>query len=125
MCKLKGLLALVLTLAVIGLLGGRAYQDSLQPSLAALPLPYKAVQLTGGRVLYGKLDRTWSHYPILHDIYVVQQQQDPKTQQVASSLVRLGQEQMVLNIDHVVLVQSVEPDSPVGKAIANNDASAH
>ena len=125
MRKLTGGLALFLTLSLVVLLGLRAWQSSLQPALSTLDTPFKAIQLIGGRVLYGKLDRAWTHYPVLHDIYVVQQQQDPRTQQVTSSLARLGQEKMVLNTEHIVLIQTVDPDSPVGKLIAQGEASAH
>lgn len=125
MRKLIGGLALFFLLSLVGLFGLRIYQGSLQPALATLDTPFKAVQLIGGRVLYGKLERAWTNYPVLHDIYVVQQQQDPKTQQVTSSLARLGQEKMVLNTAHIVLIQTVDADSPVGKLIAQNEAAAH
>lgn len=125
MRKLMGGLALFFLLSLVGLFALRVYQDSLQPALATLDTPFKAVQLIGGKVLYGKLDHAWTDYPVLHDIYVVQQQQDPNTQQVTSSLVRLGQEKMALNTAHIVLIQTVDADSPVGKLIAQNEAAAH
>lgn len=122
MRKVMATLVLLLGLVIAGLLGLRVYQTSLAPSLGSLNTPYKAVQMIGGQVLYGQFDNTYSQYPVLHDIYVVRRTEDPKTQQVSSSLVGLGKERIVLNAAHIVMIQPVLPDSPVGRIL---DQGAH
>jgi hypothetical protein len=118
-------LAVLLALVLAGLLGLRAYQSSLQPALSTLDTPFKAVQLIGGQVLYGKLGSAYTNYPVLRDVYVIRRQADPSNQQITSKLVKLGQERMILNSAHIVLIETVNPDSALGKMIAQNEAAGH
>jgi hypothetical protein len=123
MRKFLGGFALLLILMLVGLLGLRSYQSSLQPSLSSLDTPFKGVHLIGGQVYYGKLENAYSNFPVLKHVYVIQNQADPKTQEVRSSLVKVEQGRIILNTAHIVLIEPVKPDTPLGKLIEQNEAA--
>jgi hypothetical protein len=84
--------------------------------------PYQAVLLDNGQVYYGKLQDAESPYPVLTDVYYIQNKVDPQTKAVSNVLVRRGKEwhapdRMVLNARHVILIEPVGPNSQVAKLI--------
>ena len=84
--------------------------------------PFQAVMLDSGIVYFGKLSGYGTRNPVLTDVYYVQSQQDPKTRQVTSQLVRLsaqphGPDRMVLNPNHIVAVEPVATVSTVATLI--------
>jgi hypothetical protein len=88
-----------------------------------LATEYQAVLLSNGTVYYGKLEHPESAHPILRDVYYVQTQVDNKTKEVSNTLVKRGNEwhapdHMVLNGNHILLMEPVAPDSAVSKLIA-------
>jgi hypothetical protein len=89
---------------------------------AVLSTPYQAVYLTSGQVFMGRLEGFPGPYPVLRDSYYFQTQINPDTKQPQASLIRRGKEWhapqvMVLNATHILFVESVAPDSRVGKLI--------
>jgi hypothetical protein len=87
--------------------------------------PYQAVLLDTGLVYYGKVTGLDTDYPVLHDVYYVQQATDEKTRQVSTVLVRRGNEwhspsMTVLNARHIVLVEPVGANSKVAQLIAED-----
>jgi hypothetical protein len=84
---------------------------------------YQAVLLDNGQVYYGKLERARSEYPVLTDVYYVQNQVNPQTKEVTNILVRRGNEwhapdRMYLNARHIVLIEPVGANSKVAQLIA-------
>jgi hypothetical protein len=83
---------------------------------------YQAVLLTNGHLFFGKLERGDRGYLILRDVFYFQSQVNPETKQVTNTLLKRGREfhgpaVMYLNAEHVVIIESVSPDSQVAKAI--------
>lgn len=110
----------VLLVAVVGLLAWPYVRAARTP---AFETPYQAVLLTGGQVYFGKLEGFGTPYPVLHDIYYVQNKVDPETKNVTSILIQRGSEwhapdRMYLNPGHIILVEPVGPNSQVAKFIA-------
>jgi len=87
---------------------------------------YQAVLLTNGSVYYGKLEGLGGPFPVLRDVFYVQAAADPNTKQTTNVLIRRGKEwhapdYMVLNANHILLVEPVTP----GSRVANLIAEAH
>jgi hypothetical protein len=85
--------------------------------------PYQAVLLTNNNVYYGKLEGLGTAYPILRDVFYIQTTVDPNTKQSAAVLIRRGKEWhgpdfMVLNAQHVLLIEPVTEGSRVAQLIA-------
>lgn len=86
---------------------------------------YQAVLLDTGLVYYGKVTGLDTDYPVLHDVYYIQQATDDKTKAVNNILVRRGNEwhgpaMTVLNARHIVLVEPVGANSKVAQLIAED-----
>jgi hypothetical protein len=84
---------------------------------------YQAVLLDNGQVYYGKLEHARSEYPVLTDVYYVQNQVNPQTKEVTNILVRRGNEwhapdRMYLNARHIILIEPVGANSKVAQLIA-------
>ena len=85
---------------------------------------YQAVLLSNGQVFFGKLENFGSPQPILREVYYVRTTPASKEgAQPTSVLVKRGQEwhspsYMVLNAEHIILVETVGNDSKVAKLIA-------
>lgn len=83
---------------------------------------YRAVLMSDGMVLFGKLHLLGTPYPVLTDVYYVQTATDPKTHKPTSVLVKRGQEwhapdRTVLNASQIVLIEPVTNDSKVMQLI--------
>jgi hypothetical protein len=84
---------------------------------------YQAVLLDNGQVYFGKLDGAGTEFPVLTDVYYIQNKIDPQTKAVSNVLVRRGKEwhspdRMILNGRHVILIEPVGGGSQVAKLIA-------
>jgi hypothetical protein len=88
------------------------------------PNTYYAVLLTNGSVYFGKLEGYGtSDYPILRDVFYVQSGMNQQTKEVSNVLLKRGAEwhspnQMVLQKQHIVLVEPVGANSQVAQLIA-------
>jgi hypothetical protein len=100
--------------------------DSLRGAQSAVPIKfsteYQAVFLDNGQVYFGKLENPESTYPLLRNVFYVQNQVNQETKQTVSLLVKRGKEWhepdvMYLNQRHVVMVEPVAPNSKVGQLI--------
>ena len=85
--------------------------------------PYQAILLDNGQVYYGKLDGLGGPFPIMRDVFYTRTELDPKTKQSSVVLLKRGKEwhqpdHMVINIQHVLLIEPVSPDSKVASLIA-------
>jgi hypothetical protein len=84
--------------------------------------------LDNGQLLFGKLEENSTGYATLRDVFYVQNQVERESGKVSSVLVRRGQEShrpdaMYINARHIVLVESVAPDSPIANLIAQNQSA--
>jgi hypothetical protein len=119
----KGRIALIaLLLVIVAATGVLAVRWPWLRASAAIDTPYQAVFLTNGQMLFGRLSGLGSPYPVLTEIYYIQTQLGAEKKTV-SALVRRGKEshapdRMVINAQHILLVEPVKPDSPVAKLIA-------
>jgi hypothetical protein len=88
----------------------------------AFATPFQAVLLDNGQVYYGKVEGLGSDFPIVRDVYYVQQSQDPTTKAVTNVLIRRGQEwhgpdYTVINARHLVMVEPIGSNSKVAELI--------
>jgi hypothetical protein len=119
----KGRIALIAVLLLVVVMAGiLAVRWPWRSARAAIETPYQAVFLTNGQMLFGRLSGLGSPYPVLTEIYYVQTQLGPEKKPV-SGLVRRGKEshapdRMIINAQHILLVEPVKPDSAVAKLIA-------
>ena len=119
----------ILMVAVLALAGAAGWSararaaGPVAPTGPRLDTLYQAVLLTNGQVYYGKLEGLGSAYPVLNDVYYVQVGVDTGTKQTKSVLLKRGNEwhapdRMVLNANHILLVEPVTPGSRVARLIA-------
>lgn len=85
--------------------------------------PYQAVLLDNNQVYYGKIQGVGTDYPVLTDVFYVQNVVNPQTKEVTNVLVRRGKEwhgpdRMVINSRHIILIEPVSPNSKVAQLIA-------
>jgi len=83
---------------------------------------YQAVLLDNGAVYFGRIEGLGTPYPVLRDVFYVQQGVNQQTREVTNVLVRRGQEwhapnRMILNARHIVFIEPVGKDSRVAKLI--------
>ena len=95
-------------------------RDRWRPSLTT---PYQAVILTNGQTLFGRLQRAGSAYPVLEDVFYIQNQTNPETKQSSMVLVKRGREwhepdSTTINAAHILFIEPVKPESRLGKLIA-------
>jgi hypothetical protein len=86
------------------------------------PTEYQAVYLDNGQVFFGKISETGSAFPILREAFFVQTQVDQEKKETKNLLIRRGAEGhgpdfMRLNVQHIVVIEPVAPDSRVAQLI--------
>jgi hypothetical protein len=113
------LLAIITILLVLQTLRGA--NDKIDP--ATLRTPYQAVLLSNGLVYFGKVDNANSHFLTLTDVYYIQTRATGGQDKTPPSvLVKRGKEwhapdRMTINLQDIVFIEPVAPDSTVGKLI--------
>ena len=100
-----------------------AYQNVRTHTAPAISTPYHAVLLTNGQAYFGRIENLDAEYPVLRDVYYIQSRVNQETKQVANILVKRGSEwhgpdRMIINREHVLLIEPVKEDSQVAKLIA-------
>src|SRR5438093_13506298 len=83
---------------------------------------YQAVVLDSGQVFYGRLEGFGTAFPVLREVYYYQQVINTEKHQFGSLLLKRskqlhGPDYMVLNARHIIMVESVTPDSTTQNAI--------
>ena len=127
--KMTGAITAVMAVALTTLVAVFVYQNSHAQAVPDLSTPYHAVALTNGQVYFGKVEGLGTDYTVLRDVYYIQSRQNPETKQVANVLVKRGGEwhgpdRMILNKQHVLLIEPVKADSQVAKLIADQAKQA-
>lgn len=81
---------------------------------------YQAVQLSDGRMYFGRLENPWSQYVRITDVYYFQSTEAGTGEM---TLIKLGKEahgpedKLEINREHVLFIQDLKSDSKVVKAI--------
>ena len=115
----------ILGIVITGLLAALVQQNSRVAAEPQLTTPWSGVLLTNGQAFFGRLEKAGSAFPVLRDVYYVRSQVNQETKQVTNTLVKRGQEwhgpdAMVLNKQHILLIEPVRPDSQMGRLIEEN-----
>jgi hypothetical protein len=115
-----GKIAAVAVLAALAGVAGEYW--FLAHRTVALTTPYQAVLLSNGAVYFGKMEGLGTPFPVLREVYYVQNSMDPQTKVVSNTLVKRGKEwhqpdRMILNASMIVLVEPVSPESRVAQLI--------
>jgi hypothetical protein len=112
----------------------RAQQDVLGQKQGAGDIPtygqessetdFRAVLMSNGMVLFGKLHDLGTAYPVLTDVYYVRSVQNPG-KPPTSVLVKRGDEwhapdRTILNANQIVMIEPVTKDSKVMQVIAES-----
>lgn len=92
------------------------------PAAIKFTTEYQAVHLDDGQILFGKLEQAGSDYPVLRNVFAVQNQVNPTTKEVTRNLVKLSVElhnpdYMVLNARHIIAIEPVAASSRVAEVI--------
>ncbi|MBI5659961.1 MAG: hypothetical protein HZC43_10565 [Nitrosomonadales bacterium] len=90
---------------------------------------YQAVFMDNGQVFFGKLEQAGGDYPLLRNVFTVQNQADPATKEVKSALVRRsvelhGPDYTVLNAKHILAIEPVAENSRVAQVIKQAESQA-
>jgi hypothetical protein len=122
MLKLRAAVVPVFCL-VVGVSAGCGRGTSSVTGAPKFDTPFQAVLLDTGLVYYGKISGLDTDYPVLREVYYIQQSTDPQTKQTSSVLIRRGNEwhgpsETVLNARHIVMVEPVGAESKVAQLIA-------
>ena len=129
MGKLNNAIASVSAVVIAALLTVLVYQQWRAHAAPDLSTPYHAVALTNNQVYFGRIDRLGTDYVVLRDVYYIQSRVNQETKQVANILVKRGGEwhgpdRMIVNRQHVLLIEPVKSDSQVAKLIAEQTRQA-
>ena len=81
---------------------------------------YQVVVLGNGSAFFGRMEQSETDAPVLRDVFFIQSKVDPETRAVENSLTRRSADwhmpdYMVLNREHIVLVEPVGPNSRVAE----------
>lgn len=120
-CRLKTI-SVLLSLCLLPLVVTGCQMSRDTDSRLPLTTTYQAVLLDNGRFFYGKVDQSHAGFLLLRDVYYIEQIQDPTTKQTKNILLRRGSEwhspdRMFLNLQHVVAIEPVAPDSKISQLI--------
>ena len=130
MQKLGSVIVSLSAIAIAALLGVLVHQNWRTHAAPELSTPYHAVALTNNQVFFGRIDGLGSDYVVLRDVFYIQSRVvNAETKQVANVLVKRGGEwhapdRMILNRQHVLLIEPVKADSQVDKLIAEQNKQA-
>jgi hypothetical protein len=119
---------IIVSLALVFVAGAvLALWTSRGASTVKFDTTYQAVLLDNNQVYYGKVQGLGTPFPVLTDVYYVQQQVNQQTKEVKNVLIRRGTEwhapdRMVINASHIILVEPVSPNSKVAQLIADSKA---
>ena len=127
--KIIGPVTAAMATALVVLVAVFVYQSAREHAVPELSTPFHAVALTNGQVYFGKVEGLGTEYTVLRDVYYIQSRQNPETKQVANVLVKRGGEwhgpdRMILNKQHVLLIEPVKADSQVARLIAEQAKQA-
>jgi hypothetical protein len=117
----------VLGVVIIALLGTqiftlRSLQKGNVEERIRFDTEYQAVLLSNGLAYFGTIEKMGSRYVEMSEVCYVQSGIEQKTKQPTNVLLKRGKEwhgpnRMAINMDHVVFIEPVHPDSKVAMLI--------
>jgi hypothetical protein len=83
---------------------------------------FQAVFMVNGQVFFGKLEGAGTDWPVLREVYIIQNQVNPETKQTTNALLKRknemhGPDYMVLNARQIALIEPVSATSRVAQVI--------
>jgi len=83
---------------------------------------YQSIQLDNNMSYFGKIKKIGANYIELTDIYLVAPTHNVETKQGESRIIKrskemYGQDRMYINMQHVVVIEPVSPDSRLFRAL--------
>jgi len=83
---------------------------------------YQAVFMDNGQTFFGKIENAGTAYPKLSDVFYIQREVNRETGEVKNILVKRGSEwhgpeYMVINAQHIVVIEPVAANSRVAQLI--------
>lgn len=120
---MKDIILCIVGLLVVLVLAASVYQSQRRFHKPLLTTPYQAVTLLNGAVVYGRLDHLGTDHPVLRDAVTISRSTDGATGLQAYEAVRLkdgeqGSDHLIFPVTALVTVAPVQPDSPIGRLIA-------
>ncbi len=111
-------------LGIVVLLAAILYQNYRRFHRPLLTTPYQAVVLQNGDVFYGRIDHLGTDHPVLQDVFTIRQEMDPGTGDPRYVVARRkdeerGADHMILPATSIAFIEPVEPDSTIGRLIAD------
>jgi hypothetical protein len=118
--------SLSIRIVLIFIVGSMILGCSGKPKIV-LTSDYQAVFLDNGQAFFGKLEKADTPFPLLKDVFYIQQLVNKETNEVKNTLVKRGNEwhgpdRMYINARHIVLIEPVTPGSKISQLI--KDAKA-
>jgi hypothetical protein len=88
--------------------------------------PFQVVFLDNNNAYIGQMLETGKDFIKLTNVYYIQTQQNTETKEVKNTLIKRGNELhrpdlMLINMQHVIMIEPVTPDSQVAKLIAQSE----
>jgi len=113
----RGTLICLLVIPMLVLLSGCGGSDDLR-----FATEYQAVFMDNGQVFFGRLQKTGPNFLLLRDVFYIQRQTGEDQKEGRAILLKRGSEwhgpdAMHINLQHVVLIEPVAPDSRVFQLI--------
>jgi hypothetical protein len=118
----RPLLVFVISMQLLASGCTRPQPQATAPTVPIFDTPYQAILLDNGQVYYGKLEGLGTPFPIMRDVFYTRSELNPETKQSSLVLLKRGKEwhepdHMVINIQHVLLIEPVSPNSKVASLI--------
>ena len=122
--KMSGAPSLFLLICVSAFLVGCNQSGKTQDAknIPKFSTEFQAVFMDNGQIFFGKLEQAGADYPLLKDVFYVQNQVNQETKEVKNILVKRGQEwhapdYMYVNAHHILAIEPVSPSSQLARLI--------
>lgn len=105
-----------------------SWREQAQAPVTAKPGDLISVMLVNGQIYYGNYVEGNSHYVRIKDVYYVQSQVDPATNQPNNRVVSRSKadwhapQWMAVSLDKVLMLEAVSPQSPLAQLIQKDKA---
>ena len=105
------------------------FQGCGQTDKLELKTPYQVIFLDNGNAYIGKVESVGKSYILLSDVFYIQTQVKPETKETTNVLVKRGKElhgpeSMYINMQHIMFIEPVTPQSRVAQLIQEEKTRA-
>lgn len=114
-------------IAIAALLAIVVFQNYQRLHKPLLTTTHQRVTLVNGEVYVGRIAHLGTDHPVLRDAFSVRTEQDPQTGQARTTLMprrddASGADHLIMPASSILLVEPVQPDSVIGRLIAQQSA---